>query len=132
MQLVTARTGAAPDLYSWSEQVLLRESWQQQPLGLPCWAIALLLPWVVRANLVCQVDLSQLEAGPPGRSSMMQVSHAAGCPQMQLAYAIFQEAGVIKAFGLKESVLAHFIANVATNYHANPYHNLASACLRQL
>ena len=43
---------------------------------------------------------------------------------MQRAYAIFQEAGVIRAFSLKESVLAHFIANVATNYHNNPYHNL--------
>lgn len=43
---------------------------------------------------------------------------------MHLAFAIFQEAGCIKAFGLSESVLARFIANVAANYHANPYHNL--------
>ena len=44
--------------------------------------------------------------------------------QMQMVYAIFQESGVVQSLGIKESLLAHFIANVATNYHANPYHNL--------
>lgn len=31
----------------------------------------------------------------------------------------------MQTFQLRERQLAHFIANVATNYHPNPYHNLA-------
>ena len=45
--------------------------------------------------------------------------------QMHTAFRIFREAGVMQTFQLRERQLAHFIANVATNYHPNPYHNLA-------
>ena len=44
---------------------------------------------------------------------------------MHTAFRIFREAGVLQAFQMRERQLAHFIANVATNYHPNPYHNLA-------
>ena len=47
--------------------------------------------------------------------------------QMRLAYELFKESGVIEEFHLDERVLAHFVANVASNYHSNPYHNFTHA-----
>ena len=46
---------------------------------------------------------------------------------MRLAYELFKESGVIEEFDLDERVLAHFVANVASNYHSNPYHNFTHA-----
>ena len=47
--------------------------------------------------------------------------------QMRLAYELFKESRVIEEFNLDERVLAHFVANVASNYHSNPYHNFTHA-----
>ena len=68
---------------------------------------------------------SSAEGGRAPRPAQDAQGASPACAQMQLVFAIFQEAGVIRRFGIVESVLAHFIANVAVNYHNTiPYHNL--------
>ena len=42
---------------------------------------------------------------------------------MQLAAAIFKQAGVLEIFSISADTLAHFVAAIGGRYHANPYHN---------
>lgn len=48
--------------------------------------------------------------------------------QLRFIFSIFASSGMAAAFSLEEGRLSRFIACVASNHHANPYHNLAHTC----
>ena len=87
--------------------------------------LAVQMPAAAIMSLPARADLQlTFNSRPPGHHTQVL---RAQLLQMRLAYELFTESGVMEEFGLDERVLAHFIANVASNYHGNPYHNFTHA-----